>query len=182
MEPQVLDLLRLCTLRTVELTFTSFSQQSCIHNHSVYHSMSLSPSPQVSLSDAPFPRRWSVSSSTHWGRTSWLGTGSVAIPGESGWGLAVWCQNAGPKENLEWGGGVPSDSTRGSSAVTQPSHQSGSSRGQYGWNLARASRNPAQTSTRETKHHTWGVGELRFIMLLGPEELTLQGLSPEQRG
>ena len=54
MEPQVLDLLRLCTLRTVELTFTSFSQQSCIHNHSVYHNMSLFPSPQVSLSDVPF--------------------------------------------------------------------------------------------------------------------------------
>ena len=42
--------------------------------------------------------------------------------------------------------------------------------------------NVAETSTQETKHHTWRVGELRFIMLGGPEELTLQALSPEQRG
>ena len=40
----------------------------------------------------------------------------------------------------------------------------------------------AETSTRETKHHIRRVGELRFIMLAGPEELTLQALSPEQRG
>ena len=40
----------------------------------------------------------------------------------------------------------------------------------------------AETSNRETKHHAWRVGELRFIMPVGPEELTLQALSPEQRG
>ena len=39
----------------------------------------------------------------------------------------------------------------------------------------------AETSTRETKHHTRRIGELRFIMPAGPEELTLQALSPEQR-
>ena len=39
----------------------------------------------------------------------------------------------------------------------------------------------AETSNRETKHHTWRVGELRFITLTGPEELTLQALKPEQR-
>ena len=38
------------------------------------------------------------------------------------------------------------------------------------------------TSTQETKHHTQRVGELRFIIPAGPEELTLQALSPEQRG
>ena len=31
----------------------------------------------------------------------------------------------------------------------------------------------AETSTQETKHHTWRVGELRFIKPAGPEELTL---------
>ena len=41
--------------------------------------------------------------------------------------------------------------------------------------------NVAETSTQETKYHTWRVGELRFITLVGPEELTLQALSPEQR-
>ena len=34
MDPQVLDLLRLYSLRTVKLTFTSFNQQLCIHSHS----------------------------------------------------------------------------------------------------------------------------------------------------
>ena len=37
----------------------------------------------------------------------------------------------------------------------------------------------AETSTQETKHHTQRVGELRFIPLAGPEELTHQVLSPE---
>ena len=32
------------------------------------------------------------------------------------------------------------------------------------------------------KHHTRKVGELRFINLAGPEELTPQALSPKQRG
>ena len=39
----------------------------------------------------------------------------------------------------------------------------------------------AETSTQETKLHTRRIGELRFIMLPGPEESTLQALSPEQR-
>ena len=39
----------------------------------------------------------------------------------------------------------------------------------------------AETSNRETKHHTRRVEELRFIMPAGPEELTLQALSPEQK-
>ena len=40
----------------------------------------------------------------------------------------------------------------------------------------------AETSIRETKYHTQRVGELRFITPAGPEKLTLQTLSPEQRG
>ena len=40
----------------------------------------------------------------------------------------------------------------------------------------------AETSTGETKHHTRRVEELRFITLGGPEKLTLQAVSPEQRG
>ena len=39
----------------------------------------------------------------------------------------------------------------------------------------------AETSTRETKHHTRRVGELTFITPAAPEGLTLQALSPEQR-
>ena len=33
----------------------------------------------------------------------------------------------------------------------------------------------------ETKHRSKRIGELRFIMLAGPEELTLLALSPKQR-
>ena len=40
----------------------------------------------------------------------------------------------------------------------------------------------AETSNQETKHHTQRIGELRFIMLAGPEKLTRQALSPKQRG
>ena len=40
----------------------------------------------------------------------------------------------------------------------------------------------AETSNPETKHHIWSIGELRCITPAGPEELTLQALSPEQRG
>ena len=39
----------------------------------------------------------------------------------------------------------------------------------------------AETSNQETKHHMLRVGELRFTTLVGPEELTLQALSPKQR-
>ncbi|XP_061008135.1 olfactory receptor 7E24-like [Dama dama] len=39
-----------------------------------------------------------------------------------------------------------------------------------------------ETSDRELKHHTWRVGELKFIMPVGPEELPLQALSPKQSG
>ena len=75
-------------------------------------------------------------------------------------------------------GGTPPCSSWGSSAPTWPSHQSGGSKG---WNLAGASRNVAEISTQETKHQTWRAGELRFITLAGPEELTLQALSPQQK-
>ena len=34
----------------------------------------------------------------------------------------------------------------------------------------------------EIKHQTWRVGKLGFFMPAGPEVLTLQALSPEQRG
>ena len=47
--------------------------------------------------------------------------------------------------------------------------------------VRKAPRNVAETSTGETKHHTQRV-ELRFIRPLDPEELTVQALSPEQRG
>ena len=79
-------------------------------------------------------------------------------------------------------GGVPPRLSQGSYTLTQPSLQSKGSRGQRGWNRTGASRNFAETSIQGTKHHTQRVGELRLIMLAGPEELTLQALRPKQRG
>ena len=68
-------------------------------------------------------------------------------------------------------GGAPSCSSQGPFTPARLSRQSSGSRGQHGWNLAGASRNVAETSTWEIKHHTWRVGECKFIMLAGPEEL-----------
>ena len=70
-------------------------------------------------------------------------------------------------------GGVPPCSSWGSFAPAWLSHLSSDSKGWCGWHLAGASRNVAETSNWETKHHTRRVGELRFIMPAGPEELTL---------
>ena len=79
-------------------------------------------------------------------------------------------------------GGMPAHSSGGSFAPAQPSHQSSGSRGQHGWNLTGASRNVAETNTQETMHHTQRAEKLRFITAAGPEELTLQALSPKQMG
>ena len=78
-------------------------------------------------------------------------------------------------------GGVPPRPSRGSFTPAWPSHQSGCSRGLRGWKLAGASRNVAETSPGETKHHSWRVGECGFITPAAPGELTRQALSPEQR-
>ena len=40
----------------------------------------------------------------------------------------------------------------------------------------------AETSNQETKHHAKRAGELRLVMRVDPEELTLKALSPKQRG
>ena len=40
----------------------------------------------------------------------------------------------------------------------------------------------AETSARKTKHRTWRVGELRFIMPVGPEELILPSSEPRTKG
>ena len=142
------------------------------------------PSPESPgfLNCCSLPGRWSVSSSTHWGRT-WLGTGSGALPdpmailgelvhpsNESSWAFAVWSVR------------TPVQKRTRNITPAWLSHWSGSSRGRHGWNLTGASRNVAETSNQETKYHTRRVGELRFITPAGPEELTLQALSPKQRG
>ena len=47
------------------------------------------------------------------------------------------------------------------------------------WGAIAFSRNVAETGNQETKHHTQKIGKHRFLMLVGPEELILQALSPE---
>ena len=54
--------------------------------------------------------------------------------------------------------GAPAPSSRGSFAPAQSSHQSGGSRGRHGWNLSGTSRNVAESSTQETKHHSQSIG------------------------
>ena len=142
-----------------------------------YHSASLLRSPQVSLTVAAFlgaPRRGQ--SSTCWGRTCWgLAPGPHLIlwPFLVSWSIPpmspVWAR---PSRELEHqsereprvllGGKAPRLS-QDSFAAAWLSHQSGYSTGQHDWNLAGASRNVAETSTQETKHHTWRVGEFRFL-------------------
>ena len=39
----------------------------------------------------------------------------------------------------------------------------------------------AETSTQESKHHTWRAGELRFSKLAIPDELSSEVLGPELR-
>ena len=164
----------------------------------ISHKASLLPSPQVSLTVAPFlgaSKRWSVSSPTHWGRT-WLGSALgpylMLWPFLVSWSIPpvspVGAQLSGESEHQPerdpgmLSGGKRPCSSWSSFAPAQPSRQSNGSRGWHGWNLTGASRSVAKTSTGETKHHKRRVGELRFITLVGPEELTLQALSPEQRG
>ena len=86
----------------------------------------------------------------------------VAIPGElahpsneSSWGLAVQrVRTLVQKRTRIPSCGVTFCLSRDSFAPAWPSYQSGGSRGRCGWNLAGASRNVAETSTRETKHYT----------------------------
>ena len=78
-------------------------------------------------------------------------------------------------------GGAPPHLSQGSFTAAWWSHQSRGSGGWHGWNLPETSRNVPESSDPGTKHHIWKVGELRFIMLVGPEELTHQARSPEQR-
>ena len=156
------------------------------------------PSPQFSLSDAPFLGAQGGDQSPFlpvgvcpdWGLAPepylilWPFLVSWSIP-------PISLVGAWPSRGSEYqferepripSAGTPSRSPRGSFAPARRSHQYGGSRGWRGWNLAGASRNVAETSTQETKHHTQRVGEFRFIMPVHPEELTLQALSPEQRG
>ena len=142
-----------------------------------YHNASLLPNPQVSLTLAPFlgaSRRWSVSSSSCWGRT-WLGTGPrtlpVAIPSElvhpsneSGQGSViqkvrtpVWKRT---QNTIRWTTSLFVSGFLHSSPTEPPVHWlRGLALLESHW----SSRNVAETSTRETKHYTWRVGELRFI-------------------
>ena len=197
-ELQVLDPLRLHSLRTVEPTFTSFNQQSCIYNHSeVITILSFS---QVPMSPYLILRSWELQGGDQspllpvgvgpdWRLA--LGPYLILWPLLVGWSIPPKslvriqpCRELEHQCEREPGipsGGTPPHSSRDSFAPAWPSHLSGGSRGWCGWNLAGASRNVAETSNRESKHHTQRVGELRFIIPVGPEELTLQALSPEQR-
>ena len=68
--------------------------------------------------------------------------------------------------------GIPSAGTSpcssgGSFTPAGQSHQSGGSGGQHNWKLLESSRNVAETSTWETKHHT---GRAQIVNTLSPEQ------------
>ena len=164
-----------------------------------HHSTSLFPSLQVSLSDAPFlgaPRRWSASSSTYWGRSSWLGTGPGALPypvadpgelahpsSEFGWclavqrvGMAVWKRT---RNTIRWRTSMFVSGLLGSNPAKPPVRRlKGRAWLESYWGLQKCCRK--QYSRKKAPY--WRVGELRFIMPVSPEELTLQALRPKQRG
>ena len=160
----------------------------------ISHSASLLLSPQFSLSDAP---SWELQGGDQspllpvgvgpdWRLA--LGPYLILWPLLVGWSIPPKslvriqpCRELEHQCEREPGipsGGTPPHSSRDSFAPAWPSHLSGGSRGWCGWNLAGASRNVAETSNRESKHHTQRVGKLRFSTPAGPEELTLQALSP----
>ena len=163
----------------------------------ISHNASLLPSPQFSLSDAVFLGAQGGDQSPllpigvgpDWGAAP--GPYCILWPFLANWSVPpmslVGARPSGESEHWsERGPGIPSGGTsprssRGSFTPSWRSHQSGGLRGWRGWNLSGASRNVAETSNWETKHHTRRV-ELRFIMPASPEELTLQALSPRQRG
>ena len=156
----------------------------------ISHNASLLPSPQFSLSDAVFLGAQGgdqspllpVGVGPHWGLALelylilWPFLVNWSVPPVSPFG--AWpsgeSEHGSKREPGIPSGGVPPPSSQGSFTPARLSHQSSDSRGRRGWTLAGASRNVV-----ETKHHTQRVGELRFIMLAGPED---KALSPRQRG
>ena len=172
-----------------KISLTSFNQQSHTHNHS--EAITMLPLPWVPRSPYLLLPSWELQG----------GDQSPLIPVGVGpdWGLApgpylilwpflvswsirpmspVGAQPSGESEH--WSkrepripsGGAPSCSSQGPFTPARLSRQSSGSRGQHGWNLAGASTNIAETNNRETKHHTWRIGKLRFITPAGPEKLT----------
>ena len=189
---------RLWTLSdsVVQGLWSSFSLPS-ISNHahtltqrlSQYLPFPESPGLPICCSLPGSPRRWSVPSSTHWGRF---------LPRDQPRGLTLscghywwvgpslkWVQsgfdhpeswNTSPKENPEyrqvacllvclrapllWPGWATSLVAQGASMV----------------GTSGASRNAAETSSWETKHHTQRVGELRFSTLAEPWKKGLQSV------
>ena len=153
----------------------------------ISHNTSLLPGPQFSLSDVPFLGAQGgdqspllpVGVGPHWGLALelylilWPFLVNWSVPPVSPFG--AWpsgeSEHGSKREPGIPSGGVPPPSSQGSFTPARLSHQSSDSRGRRGWTLAGASRNVV-----ETKHHTQRVGELRFIMLAGPED---KALSPK---
>ena len=167
--------------------FSQSIQSAITHSQSFrgYHNASLLLSPQVSLTVAPFlgaPRRWSVSSSTRWGRT-WLGTGPgafrdpVAIPGElvclskePGWGLFGKWERWSEREPGMPSGGTPPPPSWGSFTRAWLRHQ------------AQGNRTGASRNVAETKHHARRIWRTQVYHAGGPKGVDALSFEPQTKG
>ena len=141
----------------MELTFTSFSQQSCIYNHSEV--ITIPSFSQVPRSPYLILRSWELQGGDQspllpigvgldWGLTP--GSYLILWPFLVSWSVPpmrlVRARPSGESECWSEGepripsGGMLLHLSWGSCALTQPSYQSGGSRGQHSWNFAEASR------------------------------------------
>ena len=141
----------------MELTSTSFNQQSCIHNHSEV--ITIPPFSQVPRSPYLIFPSWGlqrgdqspllpVGVGLDWGLALgpylilWLFLVSWSVPPMSL--VRAWpsgeSEHQSEREPRIPSGGMPPRSSWGSCILTRPSHCSSGSRGQHGWNFAEASR------------------------------------------
>ena len=143
-----------------------------------YHNTSLFPSPQGSLSDAPFlgAQGGDQSPLLPIGVGFCLGTGPGALP----YPMAIPGELVHPSNESSQGSAIRRVRTPAGKRTGRPSGGASSLgsgllcsdlaeppvpwlRGPAWLNLTGASRNVAETSTQETKHHTQRVGEFNLL-------------------
>ena len=194
-----MDPLRLCSLRTVELTFTSFSQL-ITHTQSITQRLSqyllFSPSPQVSLSDVPFLGAQGgdqspllpIGAGPDWGLApgpylilwSFLVSWSICPMSLVGARPSGQSESWSKREPGILSGGTPPRSSWGSSTPTRPSHQSGGSMASV-VGILLGPPEILQKLVLEKPSTTLRELENSGLLCLQAQRSSLQALSPKQR-